>query len=146
MFSRRGNEDERQKKNKKSRFSSEYTMLSILEYLYTNTQNMSVSKYNIMTNTPGIRRQRPDRVNIMIDLLEKNGYIISLNTSSNLIFYKITRNGIDAYEKWIKDFLEFARTTNITNALDMASTTTNNESLKKDSDNGSNNVMMMTIL
>ncbi|HEY7569923.1 MAG TPA: hypothetical protein VH796_01015 [Nitrososphaeraceae archaeon] len=146
MFSRRGNEDERQKKNKKSRFSSEYTMLSILEYLYTNTQNMSVSKYNIMTNTPGIRRQRPDRVNIMIDLLEKNGYIISLNTSSNLIFYKITRNGIDAYEKWIKDFLEFARTTNITNALDMASTTTNNESLKKDSDNSSNNVMMMTIL
>ena len=82
----------------------------------------------------------------MIDLLEKNGYIISLNTSSNLIFYKITRNGIDAYEKWIKDFLEFARTTNITNVLDMASTTTNNESLKKDSDNSSNNVMMMTIL
>ena len=60
MPSRGGKENEKQKK--KNRFSSEYTMLSILEYLYTNTQKMSVSKYNIVTNTPGIKQQRPDRV------------------------------------------------------------------------------------
>jgi len=145
MFSRRGKENGWQKKNKKNRFSSEYTMLSILEYLYTNTQNIPVSKYNITTNTPGIRRQRPDRVNIMIDSLEKNGYIASINISSNLIFYKITQNGIDAYEKWIKDFLEFARNTNIVTTTDTHSTTTNNEPLKKDS-NYSNNKVMMTVL
>jgi hypothetical protein len=44
MPSRGGNE----KKKKKNRFSSEYTMLSILEYLYTNTQKIPVSKYNIV--------------------------------------------------------------------------------------------------
>lgn len=64
------------KGSKKSRFSSEYTMLSILEYLYVNSRKTAVSKYNIVTNTPGIRQQRPDRVNLMMDSLENNGYII----------------------------------------------------------------------
>lgn len=91
MPSRGGKENEKQKK--KNRFSSEFTMLSILEYLYTNTQKMSVSKYNIVINTPGIKQQRPDRVNVMIDSLKKNGYITSVNTSSNLTFYRITQNG-----------------------------------------------------
>ena len=126
MPSRGGKENEKQKK--KNRFSSEYTMLSILEYLYTNTQKMSVSKYNIVTNTPGIKQQRPDRVNIMIDSLEKNGYITSVNTSSNLTFYRITQNGIDAYEKWIKEFLNFARSTNITTAtIDTTTSSINSE-------------------
>ncbi|MGB0029202.1 MAG: hypothetical protein WBP64_20450 [Nitrososphaeraceae archaeon] len=79
-----------------------------------------------MTNIRSIKQQRPDRVNLMINSLEKNGYIISVNTPSNLTFYKITKNGIDAYEKWIKDFLDFARNTNITTA-DVSSTTTNKE-------------------
>jgi DNA-binding PadR family transcriptional regulator len=131
MYSRRGKGDERQNKNKKNRFSSEYTMLSILEYPYTNTQKIPVSKYNIMTNTPGIRRQRPDRVNLMIDSLEKNGYIASINISSNLTFYNITQNGISAYEKWIKDFLEFARNTNIVTAIDTHPRIIDNESLKR---------------
>lgn len=98
MLPRRGKENEGQKSTK-NRFSSEYTMLSILEYLYTNTRMMPVSKYNIVTNTPGIKQQRPDRVNLMINSLEKNGYVASISTSSNLTFYKITRNGIDAYER-----------------------------------------------
>ena len=137
MPSRGGKENEKQKK--KNRFSSEYTMLSILEYLYTNTQKMSVSKYNIVTNTPGIKQQRPDRVNIMIDSLEKNGYITSVNTSSNLIFYRITQNGIDAYERWIKEFLDFARNTNITTAaIDTTTTSTNNE-FKKGGNNSYDN-------
>jgi hypothetical protein len=113
------------RKNKKGRFSSEYTMLSILEYLYVNSRKTSVSKYNIVTNTPGIRQQRADRVNLMMDSLERNGYTISEYTSSNITFYKITQKGIDEYEKWIKNFLDFARSTNITGAI-------NNELEKKD--------------
>ena len=105
-------------------------MLSILEYLYTNTRKISVSKYNIVTNTPGIKQQRPDRVNAMIESLEKNGYITSVNTSSNLTFYRITQNGVDAYEKWIKDFLNFARSTNITTAAIDTTTSSINSQFK----------------
>jgi hypothetical protein len=81
------------KDSKKGRFSSEYTMLSILEYLYVNSRKTAVSKYNIVTNTPGIRQQRADRVNLMMVSPENNGYIISEYTSSNITFYKITKNG-----------------------------------------------------
>jgi len=35
-------------------------MLSILEYVYVNSRKTPVSKYNIVTNTPGIRQQRAD--------------------------------------------------------------------------------------
>jgi hypothetical protein len=83
------------KDSKKGRFSSEYTMLSILEYLYVNSRKTAVSKYNIVTNTPGIRQQRADRVNLMMVSLENNGYIISEYTSSNITFYKITKKGGD---------------------------------------------------
>jgi|SRR6188472_3589915 len=108
----------RDKKNKKGRFSSEYTMLSILEYLYVNSRKTPVSKYNIVTNAPGIRQQRADRVNLIMDSLENNGYIVSEPTSSNITFYKITQKGIDEYEKWVKNFLDFARSTNITGSID----------------------------
>jgi DNA-binding PadR family transcriptional regulator len=96
----------------KKRFSSEYTMLSILEYLYVNSQKIPVSKYNIVTNTKGIKQQRPDRINVIMDMLERNGYIKSVKTSSNVTYFQISENGIDAYLKWIKDFLDFARKTN----------------------------------
>jgi DNA-binding PadR family transcriptional regulator len=96
----------------KKRFSSEYTMLSILEYLYANSQKTPVSKYNIVTNTRGIKQQRPDRINVIMDMLEKNGYIKSVKTSSNITYYQISENRIDAYLKWIKDFLDFARRAN----------------------------------
>jgi DNA-binding PadR family transcriptional regulator len=88
------------KRSKKNRFSSEYTMLSILEYLY------------VVNNTSSIKQQRPDRVNIMMDSLENNGFITVANTLSNVKFYKITEKGIEAYEKWVKYFLEFAAATN----------------------------------
>ena len=67
----------------------------------------------------------------MMDSLDKNGYIMSEYTSSNITLYKITQKGIQAYQKWIKDFLDFARSTNITTAL-------NDEPLKKSSDNDTN--------
>ena len=96
----------------KKRFSSEYTILSILEYLYVNSQKTPVSKYNIVTNTKGIKQQRPDRINILMDMLERNGYIKSVKTSSNVTYYQISDSGVDAYLKWIKDFLDFARKAN----------------------------------
>ena len=96
----------------KKRFSSEYTMLSIIEYLFVNSQKTPVSKYNIVTNTRGIKQQRPDRINVIMDMLEKNGYIKSAKTSSNVTYYEISEDGINAYLKWIKDFLDFARRTN----------------------------------
>ena len=105
------------KKSRKGRFSSEYTMLSILEYLYVNSRKSAVSKYNIVTNTPGIRQQRADRVNLMMNSLQRNGYIVSEYTSSNITFYKMTQKGIDEYGKWIKNFLDFARSTNIGGSL-----------------------------
>ena len=109
------------KKNKKTKkkFSSEYTTLSILEYLYVNAQKTPVSKYNILTNTPGIRQQRTDRINLIMNTLEQNEYIKSFKTSSNIIFYQITEKGIEAYSQWIKAFLNFARATN--NAKDITS-------------------------
>ena len=87
-------------------------MLSILEYLYVNSQITPVSKYNIVTNTKGIKQQRPDRINILMDMLERNGYIKSVKTSSNVTYYQISDSGVDAYLKWIKDFLDFARKAN----------------------------------
>jgi DNA-binding PadR family transcriptional regulator len=94
---------------KKKRFSSEFTSLSILEYLYLNSQNIPVSKYNIINNTPLIKKQRPDRVNLIISLLESNGYIKKLTTSSSSTFYQITEKGKEAYSSWIRHYLEYAR-------------------------------------
>ena len=86
---------------------SEHTMLSILEYLYYNSQKTPVTKFNIVAHTPGIKRQRPDRVNLMMTL-QNNGFIMAVK-SSNITSYKITENGKVEYTKWIKNFLEFAR-------------------------------------
>jgi predicted transcriptional regulator len=83
-------------------------MLSILEYLCTNTQKMPVSKYHIITKVSSIKQQRPDRVRYIMDALKKNEFIKSTKTP-NATFYQITEKGIDAYFKWIKDFLDFAR-------------------------------------
>jgi predicted transcriptional regulator len=94
--------------SKRRRLSSEHTMLSILEYLYYNSQKTPVTKFNIVTHTPGIKRQRPDRVNLMIASLQINGLIMAVK-SSNFTSYKITEKGIVEYTKWIKNFLEFAR-------------------------------------
>ncbi|HYT42612.1 MAG TPA: hypothetical protein VEP90_09715 [Methylomirabilota bacterium] len=45
-----------------------------------------------------------------MDNLEQNGYIKSIKASSTVTFYQITGHGIEAYSKWIKDYLYFART------------------------------------
>jgi DNA-binding PadR family transcriptional regulator len=95
-------------REKKRRLSSEYTTLSILEYLYINTKNTPVSKYHVTKKVHGIRNQRSDRVSSIMDILERNGFIKSINTP-NATFYQITEKGSEVYLKWVKDFLDFAR-------------------------------------
>ncbi|HEX6673310.1 MAG TPA: hypothetical protein VF084_13845 [Nitrososphaeraceae archaeon] len=98
---------------KAKRFSSEYTMLSILEYLCLYSTRTPVSKYHIMTKINAIKQQRPDRVSSILSGLEENGYIKSIiDDDSNNKLYLITETGFNAYLKWIKDFLFFVRTMN----------------------------------
>jgi DNA-binding PadR family transcriptional regulator len=93
---------------KKERFSSEYTMLSILEYMCTSALNMPVTKYHILTRVPDIKQQRPDRIAQIMNTLERNGFVKSVKTS-NSIGYQATEKGLNTYAKWAKDFLDFAR-------------------------------------
>lgn len=86
-------------------------MLTILEYLYLNSKNSPVSKYHIMTKIRDIKKQRPDRISFLLEKLEQNHYISSIQTS-NAKFYKITDSGINEYVKWVKNFLIFVRKNN----------------------------------
>jgi DNA-binding PadR family transcriptional regulator len=61
-----------------------------------------------MTKISEIKQQRPDRISLILNKLEQNGYIRSIDTH-NAKFYLITDKGFDAYLKWIKDFLTFVR-------------------------------------
>ena len=88
-------------------------MLSILEYLCINSLNTPISKYHIINKIPGIRQQRQDRVSSIISILEANGFIKSITTSSDSTFYQVTNDGIEAYSKWVKAFLDFARSADI---------------------------------
>lgn len=83
-------------------------MLSILEYLCINSLNAPISKYHILTKIPGIKQQRQDRISEILDILEGNGFIESIKTSEST-FYKSTEHGNDAYSKWVKNFLNFVR-------------------------------------
>lgn len=62
-----------------------------------------------MTKISEIKQQRPDRISLILNKLEQNGYLESIDTP-NAKFYLITEKGFDAYLKWIKDFLSFVRT------------------------------------
>jgi len=90
----------------RKRFSAEYTMFSILEYMYMLHQ--PVSRYHITTKVPGISSQRPDRVSQIVDMLEKNGYIEQVQTA-NVTYYQISQKGREAYDRWIRQFLDFMR-------------------------------------
>jgi len=58
-----------------------------------------------------IKQQRPDRISLILNKLEQNGYLESIDTP-NAKFYLITDKGFDAYLKWIKEFLTFVRIIN----------------------------------
>jgi DNA-binding PadR family transcriptional regulator len=96
---------------RKKRLSPEYTILSILEYLCISSKDRLISKYHIINKLPNIKQQRSDRINDLMDELEKNGLVETIKTS-NSTFYKITEKGIESYYKWIKSFLDFSRSVN----------------------------------
>ena len=95
-------------------------MLSILEYLCLYSTKKPVSKYHIMTKIAGIKQQRQDRVSLLLNELEENGYIKSIidtsssssTTNPTTKLYLVTEKGFDAYLKWIKEFLSFVRSIN----------------------------------
>ena len=90
-------------------------MLTILEYLCLYSTKTPISKYHIMTKITAIRQQRPDRISLILNRLEENGYIKSIiDTSSNPAakLYLVTEKGFEAYVKWIKEFLSFVRSMN----------------------------------
>ena len=64
-----------------------------------------------MTKINEIKQQRPDRISLILNKLEQNGYIKSIETP-NAKFYLVTEKGFNAYLKWIKDFLIFVRSIN----------------------------------
>ncbi len=82
-------------------------MLTILEYMCIYANDTPISKYRIM-KIEGISTQRPDRVNRIMELLERSGYIASIKTPTS-VYYKVTEKGLNVYNKWAKDFLEFVR-------------------------------------
>jgi predicted transcriptional regulator len=96
---------------RKRRLSPEYTILSILEYLCISSKDTPISKYHIINKLPGIKQQRSDRINDLMEELENSGLVESIK-NSNSTFYKITENGREAYYKWIKSFLDFSRSVN----------------------------------
>jgi DNA-binding PadR family transcriptional regulator len=72
-----------------------------------------------MNKISAIRQQRPDRISLILNRLEENGYIKSTtidNSSSTnpntTKLYLVTEKGFDAYLKWIKEFLSFVRSMN----------------------------------
>ena len=88
-------------------------MLSIIEYLCLYSTKIPVSKYHIMTKITAIKQQRQDRVSLLLNELEDNGFIKStVDDISNNKLYSITEKGFDSYIKWVKEFLSFVRTIN----------------------------------
>jgi DNA-binding PadR family transcriptional regulator len=91
---------------------AEYTMFSILEYLCLNSLKTPVTKNHIIRMVPNIRQQRSDRISNIMDVLEQNGFVKSIKTTSETVFYQVTDKGIEAYYKWVKDYLDFIRSAN----------------------------------
>ncbi len=85
--------------------------MSILEYLCISSKDIPISKYHIINKLPGIKQQRSDRINTLMEDLERSGYVESIKTSNSTLF-KITEKGVEAYYNWIKSFLDFSRMVN----------------------------------
>ena len=70
-----------------------------------------------MTKIAGIKQQRQDRVSLLLNELEEDGYIksiVDISSTTNLTtkLYLVTEKGFDAYLKWVKEFLYFVRSKN----------------------------------
>jgi hypothetical protein len=50
------------------------------------------------------------QVNKIMEILEQNGFTKLIKASSTVTFYQINEQGIEPYQKWIRDYLSFVRT------------------------------------
>lgn len=91
----------------RERYSFEYTVFTILEYLLARKGLEPVSKYHLMTRVR-LPSQRPDRVSTVLELLVERGWVTLVKTE-HASFYRITEDGEKEYNRWIRDFLDFAR-------------------------------------
>ena len=93
----------------KDRQSFEYTVLAILEYFVRHESLGSVTKYHVMNRVPGLATQRQDRVSEILDLLVTRGWISLEKREGGNVVYRITSEGRDEYQKWIREFLSFVK-------------------------------------
>jgi DNA-binding PadR family transcriptional regulator len=93
----------------KDRQSFEYTVLAILEYFVRHESLGPLTKYHIMNRVPGLATQRQDRVSEILDLLVTRGWIALEKRERGNAVYRITQEGRDEYQKWIREFLSFVK-------------------------------------
>lgn len=91
----------------RERYSYEFTVFNILEYLVKRKQLGPVSKYHLTTRVH-LPSQRPDRVSSVLNLIVERGWVSVVKTE-HASFYRITEEGEKEYNRWIKDFLDFVR-------------------------------------
>lgn len=93
----------------KDRQSFEYTVLAILEYFVRHEGLGPLTKYHVMNRVPGLATQRQDRISEILDLLVTRGWISLEKEERGNAVYKITPEGRDEYQKWIREFLSFVK-------------------------------------
>ena len=64
---------------------------------------VGISPYAIMRKVPQLNTQKQDRIEYILDLLEKNGLVRS-KSSQRARYYEITADGIEWYKKVAKAF------------------------------------------
>jgi len=93
----------------KARQSFEYTVLAILEYFVRHERLGPVTKYHVMNRVPGLATQRQDRVSEILDLLVTRGWVLLEKQERGNAVYRITSEGREEYQKWIREFLSFVK-------------------------------------
>jgi hypothetical protein len=64
---------------------------------------VGISPYAIMRKVPQLNTQKQDRVEYILDLLERNGLVRS-KSSQHARYYEITEDGMEWYKKAAKAF------------------------------------------
>lgn len=91
------------------RWSFEFTVLTLLEYLVTHELTGPVTKYHLMNRVPGLPSQRRDRVSTILDLLVQKGWATTETHEDGIVGYMVSQSGKDEYRRWVSQFLAFAR-------------------------------------
>ena len=82
-----------------------------MEYLCISSRNTPISRYHIINKIHGIKQQRADRINDLMEELEKKDLVKSIKTP-NSTYYNITEKGVESYYRWVQSFLDFSRSVN----------------------------------